>query len=51
MKYKITIIQEKENNPEERYTSWVEIYDQTIEDMNVLNVVKAANGILDKENK
>ena len=49
MKYKITISQEKESNLEERYPSWVEIYDQTIEGMNVLNVVKAANGILDKE--
>jgi hypothetical protein len=51
MRYKITIIQEKENNHEERYPSWVEIYNQTIEGMNVLDVVKAANGLLDKERK
>jgi hypothetical protein len=51
MKYKITISQEKENNPEERYPSWVEIYEQTIDGMNVLDVVKAANGLLDKEKK
>ena len=51
MRYKITISQEKESSPEDRYQSWVEIYDQTIEGMNVLDVIKAANGLLDKEKK
>lgn len=45
MKYKITVVRIKENEPatESRYSNTEEIYSQTVEDLNVSAVISAIN--------
>lgn len=45
MKYKVTISEIRPPQAEERYEQSKEIYDQTVEDLDILAVIKAVNGI------